>query len=53
MTKEMVLVSWGNPADIRPPGPGNGQEVWIYSTSQTDKSAYVYFEDNILARWEE
>jgi hypothetical protein len=53
MTKEMVLLSWGKPIDIRPPGPKNVQEVWIYSTSRTDKNAYVYFENDILTGWEE
>ena len=53
MTKEMVLLSWGNPVDIRPQSPKNVQEKWIYSTSRSDKSAYAYFENDILTGWEE
>ena len=53
MTKEMVLLSWGNPVDIRPRSPKNVQEIWIYSTSGSDKSAYAYFENDILTGWEE
>jgi len=53
MTKEMVLLAWGNPIDIRPPGSKNVQEVWIYSTSRTDKHSYVYFKNDILTGWEE
>jgi len=53
MTKEMVLLSWGNPVDIRPQSPKNVQEKWIYSTSRSDKSAYAYFKNDILTGWEE
>ena len=53
MTKEMVLLSWGNPVDIRPQSPKTVQERWIYSTSRADKSAYAYFENDILTGWEE
>jgi hypothetical protein len=53
MTKEMVLLSWGNPVDIRPRSPRNVQERWIYPASQADKSAYAYFENDTLTGWEE
>ena len=53
MTKEMVLMSWGNPFDIRPQSPKHVQEIWIYSTSRADKSVYAYFENDILTGWEE
>jgi len=53
MTKEMVLLSWGNPDDIRPQSLKNVQEKWIYSTSRLDKNAYAYFKNDILTGWEE
>jgi hypothetical protein len=53
MTKEMVLLSWGNPVDIRPQSTKDVREKWIYSTSRSDKSAYAYFENDILTGWEE
>jgi hypothetical protein len=49
----MVLLSWGNPVDIRPQSLKNVQEKWKYSTSRSDKSAYAYFENDILTGWEE
>ena len=53
MTKEMVLLSWGNPIDIRPQSRKNVQETWIYSTSRADKSTHAYFVNDILTGWEE
>ncbi len=53
MTKEMVLLSWGNPVDIRPQSAKNVQEKWIYSTSRSDKCACAYFKNDILTGWEE
>ena len=53
MTKEMVLLSWGNPVEIHPRSPKNVQEKWIYATSQPDKSVCAYFENDILTAWEE
>lgn len=53
MTKEMVLLSWGNPVDIRPRSPKNLREIWIYSTSGSNKDAYAYFLNDILTEWKE
>ena len=53
MTKEMVLLSWGDPVEIRPRSPKNAQEKWIYAASQPDKSSCAYFENDILTAWEE
>jgi hypothetical protein len=53
MTKEMVLLSWGNPVDTRPRTPRNPHERWIYSTQEPEKYACAYFENDILAKWDE
>ncbi|MCK5215497.1 MAG: hypothetical protein KAR05_09100 [Candidatus Omnitrophica bacterium] len=50
MTREQVLVSWGEPDDINRTGGGYGvHEQWVYDRSET----YLYFENGILTSWQD
>jgi len=53
MTKEMVLLSWGSPTDVSPPGTKNVQEKWTYVTVEPVRRVYMFFENDVLTRWEE
>ena len=55
MTKGMVLLSWGSPTHVSPPGTGtqNVQEKWTYVTVDPVRRVSMYFENDILTRWEE
>ncbi len=49
MTREMVIVTWGEPEDVhKTVGSWGVHEQWIYKHNQ-----YVYFENDILTSWQD
>lgn len=49
MTKEAVILSWGNPKDInKTVGSWGVHEQWVYTNGK-----YLYFENGLLTSWQE
>ncbi len=55
MTKEEVKLSWGEPNNVnRTIATNENSEQWVYgSLGESSKMNYLYFEDAVLASWQD